>query len=51
MKNFLRAAVAVVYRLSVLALLLVIAAEVARTNQVLFAIGSMLFKVIGGPIT
>lgn len=51
MKNFLRAASTAVYRLSVLALLLVIAAEIARSNQLLFAIGSMLFKVIGGPIS
>jgi hypothetical protein len=37
------------YRLSVLALLLVIASELAQQNRFIYAIGVMLFKVIGGP--
>jgi hypothetical protein len=49
--NFLRHACIAVYRVSALALLLIVAAELARANQLLFAIGSMLFKAIGGGIS
>jgi len=51
MKNILSALCTATYRVGVLAALLIIAAEIARSNQLLFAIGSMLFKVVGGAIT
>ena len=52
MKNFVRALLIsahVGYRLTVLALLLNIASEIAHTNHLTLAIGQMLYRVIGGP--
>jgi len=49
--KFLRPACTAVYRSTVVALLLIIASELATANKFIFGIGSMLFKVIGGAIT
>jgi hypothetical protein len=51
MKNILSALCTAAYRVGVLALLLLLLAGLARTNQILFSIGSMLFKVVGGATT
>jgi hypothetical protein len=49
--NFVRHACTAIYRAAVVLLLLVIASELASTNKFIFAIGSMLFRVIGGSTT
>jgi hypothetical protein len=49
--NILRAASTAIYRIAVVLALLLIASELSTTNRILFAIGSMLFKVLGGSPT
>jgi hypothetical protein len=39
------------YRASVVGLLLLITSELATGNKYIYAIGSMLFKVLGAPVT
>ena len=47
----LRSCCTAAYRISVIILLLDISSNIALSNRHLLAIGSMLFKVIGGPPT
>jgi hypothetical protein len=51
MRGFIRAACTALYRIGVLTLLLIIAAEIAGSNKYLLAIGQMLYRVIGGPVS
>ena len=37
------------YRVSVLALLLIISSELAQQSRLIYAIGMMIYKVAGGP--
>jgi hypothetical protein len=47
--NFLRGVSTATYRVAVVLTLLLIASELATANKYVFAIGAMIFKVVGGP--
>ena len=47
-RNFLRGACTAAYRISVIALLAMIAIELSTANNYLLAIGQLIFKVVGG---